>query len=91
MPVKKALLCLAALAVTLINAFRSGDPASSVLRVALVSYLICGLFGIAMPANAAYFWIVFALLAGTADRRRGGAVEIDKEKQLRYNDKLKKR
>ncbi len=85
------LLLLAALAVTLINAFRSGDPASSVLRAALVSYLICGLFGIAMPANAAYFWIVFALLAGTTDRRRGGAAEIDKEKQLRYNDKLKKR
>lgn len=59
-----ALLCLlAALGVTLWRAFRSGSAAAAVLRACLVSYLLDAFFGISMPTNAAFFWLIFGLLA----------------------------
>ena len=59
-----ALLCLlSALGVTLFRAFQSRSAAAAVLRACLVSYMTDAFFGISMPTNAAFFWLIFGLLA----------------------------
>ena len=54
---------LAALGITLFRAFRSTGTAAVILRACLVSYMLDAFFGISMPANAAFFWLIFGLLA----------------------------
>ena len=57
------LLLLAALGVTLFRAFGRTDETAAVLRACLVSYMTDAFFGISMPTNAAFFWLIFGLLA----------------------------
>ena len=58
-----ALLFLAAaLLLTLRASFRCPTPAASALRSALIAYLGSSLFDFAMPANAAFFWLIWGML-----------------------------
>lgn len=69
------LLLLAAAVRTLVRAFRSETAAAGVLRAAFVSCLITAAFGISMPANSAYFWIVWGLLEAELHASDGGTGE----------------
>lgn len=58
-----ALLFLAgALLLTLLHSLRCGGPAAVALRSAMIAYLAASFFGIGMPANAAFFWLIWAML-----------------------------
>ena len=71
-----ALLFLtAALGVTLRRAFRSESEAAAVLRACLVSYLADAFFGISMPTNAAFFWLIFGLLAAETGREPPDSIQ----------------
>ncbi len=60
-----ALLFLAgALILTLVRSLRDGRTEVVALRSALIAYLAAALFGIGMPANAAFFWLIWASLCG---------------------------
>ena len=70
------LLLLAALGVTLFRAFGRTDETALVLRACLVSYMADAFFGISMPTNAAFFWLIFGLLAAEteAEPREGNQI-----------------
>jgi len=55
-------ILVSALTVTLARAFRSESNAVAALRSAMIGYIGCSLFGIAMPANAVFFWIIWGMM-----------------------------
>lgn len=82
-----ALLCfLAALGIGLVRAFSSSSACARVFRAGLVSYMIDAFFGIATPANAAFFWLLFGLLSAAAGHVDKESAEIDKVMHLGYNE-----
>ena len=56
------LLLAAAVVLTLLRAFKSGDESCLPLVSAFLAYLAASLFGIGMPANTAFFWLIWAVL-----------------------------
>ncbi len=56
------LFLTAAVILTLLQIIRNGKAACIPLASAFVAYLADSLFGIGMPANAAYFWLIWAML-----------------------------
>ena len=56
------LLLTAAMLLTLIRSFHCKGAAVPALRSALISYGIASLFGIAMPANSAFAWLLLGML-----------------------------
>ena len=55
-------LIAAALFLTLVRSISFSTPRVVALRSALIAYLASSLFGIGMPANSAFFWLLWGLL-----------------------------
>ena len=56
------LLLAAAVALTLLRSVKTGGTSCMPLVSAFIAYLAASLFGIGMPANTAYFWLIWAVL-----------------------------
>ncbi len=65
------LLLAAAVFLTLLRAVRTGEMSCIPLVSAFIAYLAASLFGIAMPANAAYFWLIWAILLCKTAKKNG--------------------
>jgi O-antigen ligase len=65
------LLLTVAVLLTLIRSLRSENALVIALRSALIAYLTASLFGIGMPANAAYFWLILASLLRETAKENG--------------------
>lgn len=56
------LFLTAAVILTLLRIIRNGNSSGIPLASAFIAYLADSVFGIGMPANAAYFWLIWAML-----------------------------
>ena len=65
------LLLAAAVFLTLLRAARTGETSCMHLVSAFIAYLAASLFGIGMPANAAYFWLIWAILLCKTAKKNG--------------------
>lgn len=65
------LLLAAAVFLTLLRAVRTGETSCIPLVSAFIAYLAASLFGIGMPANAAYFWLIWAILLCKTAKKNG--------------------
>ena len=64
-------LIAGAVILTLARSIPCGGAAVSALRSALIAYLAASLFGIGMPANSAYFWLLWGLLIREIEKENG--------------------
>lgn len=65
------LLIAAAMVLTLFRAVKTGEASCMPLVSAFIAYLAASLFGIGMPANTAYFWLIWAALLCKTSKSNG--------------------
>jgi len=56
---------------TLVRSVRKNSDASVALHSALAAYLAASLFGIGMPANDAFFWLIWGSLLRETAKENG--------------------
>ena len=87
------LLLAAAVLLTFYRAARMGKASCIPLVSAFAAYLAASLFGIGMPANAAYFWLIWGMLLCKTAQLNGNSdlMRFDKCGGLRYTESMNDR